>query len=70
MAGPHGQGGEGTKGRAAFIANGQVVVPAKTWKVVLVVNRGGVVDADARLMAVNVPNDRRWARTGPPSACP
>ncbi len=59
VAGPNGQGGEGKKGRAAVIADGQVVVPATTWKVVLVLNRGGGVDADARLIAVNVPNTEK-----------
>ena len=57
VAGPNGQGGEGKKGPAAVIADGQVVVPATTWKVVLVLSQGGVVDADARLIAVNVPNN-------------
>lgn len=57
VAGPYGQGGEGTKGRAAAIADGQVVVPAKTWKVVLVLNHGEAVDADARLIGFVTPND-------------
>ena len=57
MAGPYGRGGVGENGPADAIAGGKVVVPAKTWKVVLVLNRGGGRDADARLIAVTTPND-------------
>ena len=57
VAGPYGRGGVGENGPADAIAGGKVTVPAKTWKVVLVLNRGGAVDADARLIALNTPND-------------
>jgi endonuclease G, mitochondrial len=64
VAGPVGAGGEGKKGDADTIAKGKVVVPAKTWKVILVVNRIEDeadalkwVDQDARMIAVMMPND-------------
>ncbi len=73
VAGPHGQGGEGTSGRAETIAGGKVTVPARCWKVVLVVANGdgtagdlGRVGADSRVIAVVMPNDqsvgRGWER--------
>ena len=58
VAGPQGEGGAGENGPAASIAGGKVVVPAKTWKVVLVLNQGGGVDADARLIGLITPNDQ------------
>jgi endonuclease G len=73
VAGPAGKGGAGTKGAADAIAGGKVAVPAKCWKVVLVVEGGvgGASDAAkvgprARLIAVVMPNDQSvghgWAK--------
>jgi endonuclease G, mitochondrial len=68
VAGPVGQGGEGKDGRADTIARGKVAVPAKTWKVILVVDRIENepdplhwVDRDARMIAVMMPNDAEVA---------
>jgi endonuclease G len=57
VCGPQGQGGEGKKGREDFIAGGKITVPAKTWKVVMVLNQGARPDQDTRLIAIDVPND-------------
>ena len=57
VSGPQGQGGKSRGKSADFIAHGQVVVPAKTWKVVMELGRGGAVDANTRLIAVVMPND-------------
>ncbi len=66
VAGPQGQGGVGEKGPADVIAGGKVVVPAKTWKVVLELNSGGGVEPDSRLIAIITPNDETvaedWSR--------
>jgi endonuclease G len=73
VAGPAGKGGTGTKGPADTIAGGKVTVPAKCWKVVLVVE-GGIggsgdanrVNSHSRLIAVVMPNDQSvghgWAK--------
>lgn len=73
VAGPAGQGGEGSNGRADTIAGGKVTVPAKCWKVVLAVENG-TGDADdlprvnpaSRTIAVVMPNDQGvghgWAK--------
>ena len=64
VAGPIGQGGEGANGPAKAIAGERIEVPAKLFKVLLVVERKeGTdptkwVDGDARLIAVIMPNDR------------
>jgi endonuclease G len=57
VCGPAGKGGEGEKGFKESIHDGKVVVPAQTWKVVLVLDKGGAPDGDARLIGVIVPND-------------
>ena len=73
VSGPQGRGGEGTNGRAEGIASGRITVPAKCWKVVLVVE-GGAGGADdvtrvtpkTRAIAVVMPNDQSvgngWAK--------
>ena len=60
VAGPQGQGGVGSKGPRASLRghNGEIVVPAVTWKVVLVLDAGKPPGPDARLIAVNIPNDQ------------
>ncbi len=69
VSGPHGEGGMGEKGPKRGLPddeNPQIVVPDHTWKVVMVLKKGGRPDADTRLIAVNVPNDQTvgdaWAR--------
>jgi len=60
-AGPHGQGGAGTEGKKDFIGHGQtkIEVPAALWKVILVLpGRDAVPDAQARTIAVWIPNDQ------------
>jgi endonuclease G len=73
VAGPIGKGGEGSKGPETTIGHGKVTVPEKLFKVILVVNRTEDhdpvkwVDADARLIAVIMPNnttvdEENWAQ--------
>jgi endonuclease G len=69
VSGPHGEGGTGEKGFKRGIpddANPRIVVPDHTWKVVMVLNRGGSPGSDTRLIAINIPNDQTvgeaWAR--------
>ncbi|HSK62871.1 MAG TPA: DNA/RNA non-specific endonuclease, partial [Pyrinomonadaceae bacterium] len=61
IAGPAGVGGSGNNGPATTIANGNVTVPAFTWKVALVLPTGdddlSRVTAAARVIAVIMPND-------------
>jgi endonuclease G, mitochondrial len=60
ISGGHGQGGIGEKGLKATVGRGKVVVPAVTWKVILVLDKpdSGVagVDRNTRTIAVIVPN--------------
>lgn len=65
VSGPIGKGGVGKNGPAETIANGKVVVPKSVFKVILVTDRDdhqpdprAWVDADSRLIAVIMPNDR------------
>jgi endonuclease G, mitochondrial len=58
IAGPQGQGGIGAKGALQKLPRGQVV-PANTWKVVLITEKGrGVtgIDKNTRALAVSIPN--------------
>jgi endonuclease G, mitochondrial len=60
ISGGHGQGGIGKNGLKATVGNGKVIVPAVTWKVILVLNKpnSGVagVDKNTQTIAVIVPN--------------
>lgn len=60
ISGGHGQGGIGEKGLKATVGRGKVVIPAVTWKVILVLDRpnAGVagVDRNTRTIAVIIPN--------------
>ena len=61
VAGGFGMGGTGSNGPAMTIANGEVTVPAYTWKVALVLPEGGGDDASrvtcsTRTIAVIMPN--------------
>jgi endonuclease G len=63
VAGPAGRGGTGKEGHRNTIGEGKVTVPAKCWKVVLVLPEGGDKDdidkvfARTRVIAVIMPND-------------
>jgi len=63
IAGPAGEGGAGKNGPKNRIGrSGQIVVPAKCWKVIMVLGGGGdgdlqKVTQDVRLIAVIMPND-------------
>jgi endonuclease G len=60
VAGSSGQGGIGEKGLRSTIGNGKVVVPAVTWKVILVLDQPGSgiagVTKNTRTIAVIIPN--------------
>jgi endonuclease G, mitochondrial len=60
ISGGHGQGGIGSKGLKATVGKGKVLVPALTWKVILVLDKpnSGVagVDKNTRTIAVIIPN--------------
>jgi endonuclease G len=66
VCGPQGKGGEGTQGLKSSIAGGKINVPAKTWKVVLVLGSNNKVDKHTRMIGVVMPNDQSvgkdWAR--------
>jgi endonuclease G, mitochondrial len=60
ISGGYGQGGIGKNGLRATVGKGKVVVPALTWKVILVLDKSnsGVagVDKNTRTIAVIIPN--------------
>lgn len=60
IAGSYGTGGTGSNGTRTTIANGNVTVPARTWKVIVVLNRpnsgASSVTTSTRVIAVNIPN--------------
>jgi endonuclease G, mitochondrial len=62
VSGGHGQGGVGEKGLKATVGRGKVLVPAVTWKVILVLDQpnSGVagVDKNTRTIAVVMPNQQ------------
>jgi endonuclease G len=64
IAGPQGIRGEGRNGFKNTIADGKVTVPNKVWKVIMVLDANDHdqdierVDANTRLIAVIMPNDR------------
>jgi endonuclease G len=75
VAGPYGEAGVGRNGRRDTTPNGRVVVPAKTWKVILVLGHDVDDPADLddghgkhriRLIGVVMPNDQTvgdsWAK--------
>ncbi|GAB4398513.1 MAG: DNA/RNA non-specific endonuclease [Microscillaceae bacterium] len=59
-AGGYGQGGVGSIGFANEVANGQITVPARTWKVIVVLPKGEEdlerIQASTRVIAVDMPN--------------
>ncbi len=71
IMGSSGSGGTGSKGYAETIADGKITVPARVWKVIVVLETGDAdasrVAGDTRLIAVDIPNDnsvstRDWGR--------
>lgn len=60
IAGSYGTGGTGSNGSKTTIANGRVTVPARTWKVIVVLDRPGLgvsgVNTSTRVIAVDIPN--------------
>jgi endonuclease G, mitochondrial len=64
ICGPAGEGGRGKEGVKNTLSHGKVVVPAQCWKVVLVLDESDAddaarIDANARMIAVVMPNDER-----------
>lgn len=60
IAGGRGQGGVGGKGAVTTLAAGKVVVPASTWKVIVVLDKPGAglkgITTKTRVIAVEMPN--------------
>jgi len=60
IAGVYGKGGSNSSGLRNTIADGKVTVPARCWKIALVVPEGGGdakrIDAATRVIAVDIPN--------------
>jgi len=63
-----GSGGYNANGLYHTITNGYVTVPAKVWKVVLVIPKGNSdlsrIHSDATVLVVNMPNDNTLYTTG------
>jgi endonuclease G len=61
ICGSYGRGGTGSEGYATTIAGGRVTVPARCWKVVVVLPTGsndlGRITSSTRVIAVNTPNN-------------
>ncbi len=62
-----GAGGYEPSGLTTFIASGKITVPAKVWKVALILPKGNGdlarIHSDATVVAVNMPNDNRLYNT-------
>ncbi|GAX38892.1 DNA/RNA non-specific endonuclease [Nodularia sp. NIES-3585] len=60
ISGGHGTGGTGSNGTSNTIANGNVTVPNRTWKIIVVLDTPGSgvsgVTTLTRVIAVNIPN--------------
>lgn len=60
ISGSYGTGGTGSNGTKTTLANGNVTVPARTWKVIVVLNSSNSgassVTTNTRVIAVNMPN--------------
>jgi len=61
ICGSYGRGGTGSEGYYTTIASGRVTVPARCWKVVVVLPAGtndlGRITSSTRVIAVNTPNN-------------
>ncbi|MGI8502875.1 MAG: DNA/RNA non-specific endonuclease [Hassallia sp.] len=62
ISGSYGTGGTGSNGTKTTIAGGKVTVPARTWKVIVVLNSSNSgassVTTNTRIIAVNMPNSQ------------
>ncbi|MBD2494746.1 DNA/RNA non-specific endonuclease [Nostoc sp. FACHB-280] len=62
IAGGYGTGGIGSSGSRTTIDSGRVTVPARTWKVIVVLDRPGLgvngVTNATRVIAVDIPNEQ------------
>ncbi|MDZ8185014.1 MAG: DNA/RNA non-specific endonuclease [Nostoc sp. ChiSLP02] len=62
ISGSYGTGGTGSNGTKNTIANGNVTVPDRIWKVILVLNRpnngASSVTDSTRVIAIDTPNDQ------------
>jgi len=62
ISGGYGIGGDGSAGTANYIANGNVQVPANTWKVILIMPSGtddvNRVTTNTRVIAIDMPNSQ------------
>nr|ADO19273.1 DNA/RNA non-specific endonuclease [Nostoc flagelliforme str. Sunitezuoqi] len=60
ISGSYGTGGTGSNGTKTTLANGNVTVPSRTWKVIVVLNSSNSgassVTTNTRVIAVNMPN--------------
>ena len=61
ICGSYGRGGTGTNGYATTLDNGHVTVPARCWKVVVILPTGPAdatrVTTSTRVIAIDTPND-------------
>lgn len=61
VCGSYGRGGTGSKGYATSVANGKVTVPARCWKVIVVLPNGSSdasrVGTATRVIAIDTPNN-------------
>ncbi|SFQ68591.1 DNA/RNA non-specific endonuclease [Hymenobacter arizonensis] len=61
IAGSYGRGGTGTNGYATTLDQGRVTVPARCWKVVVILpvgtNDAARVSSSTRVIAIDTPND-------------
>ncbi|WP_092738183.1 DNA/RNA non-specific endonuclease [Hymenobacter psychrophilus] len=71
IMGSYGQGGTGLQGFKTTIDEGRVTVPARVWKVLVLLPEGGndlqrIAAGQARLIAIDTPNDQQvspdWSR--------
>ena len=62
ICGSYGQGGTGSNGAATTIASGNITVPARCWKVLVVLPNGSGdaarVNSATRVIAIDTPNDQ------------
>jgi endonuclease G len=60
ISGGYGTGGTGSNGSRTTIDSGRITVPARTWKVIVVLDRPGLgvsgVTTSTRVIAVDIPN--------------
>ncbi len=61
MMGSYGSGGTGSEGYATSLDNGRITVPARIWKVVVIIPDGNNdlnrINSNSRVIAIDTPND-------------